>query len=329
MPALRPIAHEDRLSLVEHLDELRTRLIYCLIAFAVSFGFCYWQNDNILDIVNKPVKDAQSLDSGDKKRSQDPLEQSALFSKRVGEMSIALGPVLRIVQRDARTDADKRAIAEAIRRTKIAADATPTATGRRPITLGITEPFLTTFKVASYSAILLVLPFLLFQAYAFILPAFTPKERRAVLPLLAMVPVLFIAGVLFGYFVAMPRAADFLLNFNDDNFDILLRAQDYYSFAVTFLGAIGLMFQVPVGVLILSRLEIVSVRQLRKNRGYVILALAVVAAVATPTPDPVTMLVSMLPLLVLFELSILLAAALERRRAREPDPFDTDLTLLD
>lgn len=326
MPTLRPIAHEDRLSLVEHLDELRTRLIYCLIAFAVSFGFTYWQNDRILDIVNKPVKDAQAI-SGDK-RSQDPLEQSALFERRVGEMARALDPALVVIQKQVRDGADRRVLAEAIRRLRAASEATPTATGRRPITLGVTEPFLTTFKVAGYAAILLVLPFLLYQLYAFVLPAFTPKERKAVLPMLLLVPVLFVAGVLFGYFVAMPRAADFLLNFNDDNFDILLRAQDYYSFAVMFLGAVGLMFQVPVGVLILTRLEIVSTRQLRRNRGYIVLGIAVLAAVVTPTPDPVTMLISMMPLLVLFELSILLAAALERRRAQEPDPFEPEPDLL-
>jgi sec-independent protein translocase protein TatC len=148
-----------------------------------------------------------------------------------------------------------------------------------------------------------------------------------VFPLLLMVPTLFAAGVAFGYFVALPRAAHFLLNFNSDQFDIQLRAQDYYSFAVLFLGAIGLLFQVPIGVLALTRLGIVTPRQLRKNRGYVVLGVAVVAAVVTPTPDPVTMLITMAPMVVLFELSILLASALERRRAREA-ALDDDLDLL-
>ncbi len=315
MPALRPIGHEDRLSLVDHLDELRTRLIWCILAFAVAFSVCYAENNRILDIVNKPVKDAQAFKPG--KKTADPLQQGTLFDKRLGEAMRALAPALDAAERGVKDPVQRAALADAARRAQIAAKAVPTATGRRPITLGVTEPFLTTFKVASYAAILLVLPFLLYQLYAFILPAFTPKERRAVFPLLVMVPVLFIAGVLFGYFVALPRAANFLLNFNSDNFDILLRAQDYYSFAVVFLAAVGILFQVPVGVLALTRLEIVTVKQLRKNRGYVILATAVVAAIATPTPDPVTMLVTMAPLLVLFELSILLAAVLERRRKRE------------
>ncbi|MCW2967238.1 MAG: tatC, partial [Solirubrobacteraceae bacterium] len=242
------------------------------------------------------------------------IGQTTLFQQRIGDLAKALGPALGAVQRSTTSAADKAALNKAIRAAQAAGEAVPTNVGRRPITFGVTEPFLTTFKVASYAAILLALPFILFQLYGFVLPAFTPRERRAVLPLMVMIPMLFVAGVAFAYFVALPRAADFLLNFNSAHFDIQLRAQDYYSFSVTFLAAIGLLFQVPIGVLALTRLGIISVAQLRKNRGYVILGCAVVAAVATPTPDPVTMLVTMAPLLVLFELSILLAALLERRR---------------
>lgn len=324
MPPLRPIGHDDRLSLVEHLDELRTRLIWCILAFVVAFSFCYWQNEEVLRIVNKPVEEA--FDPG--KSPKDQLGQTAVFQQRVGALARSLGPALEAVQRSDLNEADKRALGSAIAAARATARATPENVGRRPITFGVTEPFLTTFKIASYAAILLVLPFLLYQMYAFVLPAFTPMERRAVFPLLLMVPVLFASGVAFGYFVALPRAAGFLLNFNEERFDIQLRATDYYSFAVVFLLAIGLLFQVPMAVLALTRLGIVSVRQLRKNRGYVVLGIAIVAAIATPTPDPITMLVTMAPLLVLFELSILLAAALERRRAKAAE-LDDDLDLLD
>lgn len=324
MPPLRPIGHEDRLSLVEHLDELRTRIIWSIVIFAVAFSVCYWQNDAVLNIVNRPVE--RALKPG--KNPKDQLGQTSLFQKRVGELAKSLGPALGAVERSAASPADKAAIATALKAAQAAAEATPTNTARRPITLGVTEPFITTFKVAGYAAILLALPFLLFQLYGFVLPAFTDKERRAILPILLMIPLLFIGGVAFGYFVALPRAATFLLNFNEKHFDILLRAQDYYSFSITFLLAIGLLFQVPMGVLALTRLGIVSPRQLRKNRGYVVLGTAIVAAIATPTPDPVTMIITMLPLLVLFELSILGASFLERRReaqaALEDDDFLTD-----
>jgi sec-independent protein translocase protein TatC len=140
-----------------------------------------------------------------------------------------------------------------------------------------------------------------------------------------LVPFLFLSGVAFGYFVALPRAINFLQNFNDQSFDILIRAADYYKFSVVLLAVIGLLFQIPVGVLAVTRLGVISARQLGKNRGYVILLLAVVAAVATPTPDPVTMLIAMAPLVILFELSVLLARFFERRaEKRADDEWDPD-----
>ena len=97
------------------------------------------------------------------------------------------------------------------------------------------------------------------------LPAFSPTERRVALPILLMVPVLFIAGVVFGYFVVVPAAIEFLLNFNDDQFNIQVRARDYYSFVILTLVALGLMFQIPMGILAVTRLGIVTPQQLRKS----------------------------------------------------------------
>lgn len=317
MPALKPIGHDERLSIVDHLDELRTRIISSLVVFVIAFSVCYWQNDRVLEIVNKPVESALSLKTD--KKTNDPDKQSAAFERQVGAYFKTALPALIAARADTDDPALRRQLTEQIAAARAVIEATPTQQTRRPVTFAITEPFLTTFKVAGYAAVLLVLPFLLYQLYAFILPAFTPRERRAIVPLLLLIPALFIGGVAFGYFVALPRAADFLLNFNSDEFDIQLRAQDYYSFAIVFLAALGLVFQVPVAVMALTRLEIVSTAQLRRNRGYVILAIAVIAAVVTPTPDPVTMLITMAPLVVLFELSILLARVLERRRASDED----------
>jgi sec-independent protein translocase protein TatC len=124
-----------------------------------------------------------------------------------------------------------------------------------------------------------------------------------------MIPVLFAAGVAFGYFLVLPAAVRFLQNFNADQFNILVQARDYYRFAVITLLALGLVFQLPVGILALVRMRILSVRQLRRNRRYAWVVLAVVAMLL-PGTDPVSMLVEFVPLLALFELSILLAAAL-------------------
>jgi sec-independent protein translocase protein TatC len=236
---IRPVGHEDRLSLVDHLDELRTRIVLSLFAFGVALALCFWQNHLILRIVNDPLN------------------------------------------------------------------------GRKPITLGVAEPFTTTFTLAAYAAILISLPVVLYQLYAFILPAFTPGERRVAMPLLLMVPFLFIGGVVFGYYVVLPAALKFLLHFNTDQFQVQIRARDYYSFVSMTLVACGLLFQIPVGILGLNRLGIVTPRQLRKNRRYAILVIAVLAMLL-PGVDPVSMLIEMVPMIVLYELSILLAVAFGR-----------------
>jgi sec-independent protein translocase protein TatC len=243
----RPIGHEDRLTLVEHLDELRTRIVISIFAFVVALGLCFWQNHRLLDIIN------------------DPLPK-----------------------------------------------------GTQPITLSPTEPFTTTLTVSAYAALLIALPVILYQFYAFILPAFSPTEKKIALPLLLMVPVLFVAGAVFAYFVIVPAALTFLLNFNDHQFNTQIRARDYYSFVLLTLVAAGIVFQVPVGVLGLTRLGIVTPQKLKRNRRYAYLGCAVVAALL-PGVDPVSMLIEMVPLVVLYELSILLSVAFGRASAEGAD----------
>ena len=148
MARLKPVSHEDRLTLVEHLDELRTRLIVCVAVLVVAMSLCVWQNERLLDIANDPVP-AQIRDQG-------------------------------------------------------------------LITLGPAEAFTTTLTVSAYFAILLSLPIIIYQLYAYILPAFSDRERRVMMPLFLLAPALFIGGVLFTYFVVMPPAIDFLVNFNSD-----------------------------------------------------------------------------------------------------------------
>ena len=130
------------MTLVEHLDELRNRIIASAAVLLVACGLCFWQNELLLEIANEPLP-------GD----------------------------------------------------------------RVPITFGVTEPFMTTLKISIYGGILIALPVLLYQAYAFLLPALKPTEKRVVLPFLLLVPLLFIAGVVFSYFIVVPAATQFLLNF--------------------------------------------------------------------------------------------------------------------
>ncbi len=158
------------------------------------------------------------------------------------------------------------------------------------------------------------MPVLLYQIYAYVLPAFSETERRTVLPILILAPVLFLVGVAFAYFVVMPPAVKFLLGVNQSQFEVQVRARDYYSFFSMTMLAGGVIFELPLAIIAVTRLGIVSVSQLSANRRYAYLLIAIVAA-ALPGVDPVSMLLEMVPLLILFELSILLARIFERRRA--------------
>ena len=194
--------------------------------------------------------------------------------------------------------------------------------GKELITLGVTEPFTTTLTLSAYAGILLALPVVLFQAYSFVLPAFSPGERRVALPLLLMVPLLFVGGAAFAYFVVVPAALSFLLHFNADQFQTQLRASEYYSFLSLTMIACGVVFQVPAGVLALTRLGVVDAASLRAKRRYAWLGCAVAAA-ALPGVDPVTMLFEMVPLVLLFELSVVLAAVFGGDRLRDVDVTPT------
>ena len=254
MARLKPAEFDERMTLVEHLDELRTRIVVSGVFLVIAIAVCFWQDELLLDIANEPLPD-----------------------------------------------------------------------GFEPLTFSPTEPFFTTVKLSVYGGILLALPILLYQVYAFVLPAFAPNEKRTLLPLMISVPFLFVGGAVFAYFVVMPAALDFLLGFNADSFNIEVRASEYYGFFVLTLIAVGILFQIPIAVLSVCRLGIVTPDQLASNRRYAVLVIAV-AAMLLPGTDPVTMLISMLPLYLLFEFSLLLARAFGTPidEAEEPSPTPPD-----
>lgn len=260
MPRLRAAKFDEQMTLVEHLDELRNRIIVCVAVLVVAVGLCFWQNHLLIDIANKPLPNALN---------GHPI---------------------------------------------------------KPITFGVAEPFMSTLKISIYAGILIALPVILYQLFAFFLPALRPTEKRVILPFLILVPFLFIAGVVFSYYVVAPAAAKFLLNFNQDQFNIQVRASDYYGFLITTLLAMGFVFQIPMGVVAVTRLGIVTPKQIAKNRRYAYLILFVIAMLL-PGTDPVTMLIEAAPLLLLFEFSLVLARMVgtpgERASPTEPEPPGT------
>lgn len=232
MGKIKPITHEEELSLVEHLDELRTRLIVMIIGFGAVLAVCFWKNKWILEVVNAPLPP-----------------------------------------------------------------------GKEPATFAVSEAFMSTLTVSAYAALIVTSPLIVYELYAFIVPALSDKERRVATPLLLLAPLLFTAGCVFGYYIVLPAAVNFLLAFNDDQFNILVRASDYYSFFGMTVLAMGALFEMPLAILIAARMGFVNAQQLRSNRRYAVLIIAVVAMML-PGVDPVSMLIEMVPLLILFELSI-------------------------
>jgi sec-independent protein translocase protein TatC len=328
---LKPIAHEDRLSIVEHLDELRTRIIICVLSFVVVGGICLWQDDRILEIVNQPLVEAQSGKPCDQTR--DPLEQADCWQQAQKKLNLQIARTAKALAATDGTDPALRSeLSQLAAEATASAEATPRGSPRRPVTLGVGEPLTATLTVAGYAALLITLPLLLYQLYAFVLPAFSPREREVAVPLMFLVPFLFYAGVVFAYYIVLPAAVSFLQNFNDDSFDVLLQARDYYKFSVMVLAAMGALFQMPIVILAITRMGILTPKQLRQNRRYAILVIAIVAALL-PGGDPVTMLLIMLPIVLLYEVSILLASLLDRRAARraaqEEADAGSDLTTLD
>jgi sec-independent protein translocase protein TatC len=321
---LRTAGHDEQMSLVEHLDELRTRLIVSLVAFLVLFGLCFWQNDRVLDAVNRPFQTATKHTP-----KKGPLAKTAEFQHNLGALAQDARELSTSLERERNLSPATKASAAALAKSaqRVQESVPPEASSRQPVTLGVAEPFTATFKVSAYAALLLAMPILLWQLYAFVLPAFSPTERAVALPLMMMVPFLFIAGASFAYFVVLPQAIKVLQGFNADQFDILVQARDLYKFTVLACAALGALFQMPIAILGLVRMNIVSVAQLRANRRYAILVIAILAMLL-PGTDPITMLLSMLPLVVLYEGSILLAAGLDRRARRraaaEADPDEED-----
>jgi sec-independent protein translocase protein TatC len=166
--------------------------------------------------------------------------------------------------------------------------------------------------------VIVALPVLFYQLYAYVIPAFNPDRSARTWPLLVLVPSLFVVGAVFSYLVVIPAAGSFLLGFDSELYNVQPRALDWYEFCVTMMLAMGIIFELPAAVLLLTKVGLVTSRMMRHYRRHAIVALAVLAA-ALPGVDPVSMIMELLPLLVLYEFSIVLARLAERRDAAEED----------
>jgi sec-independent protein translocase protein TatC len=191
----------------------------------------------------------------------------------------------------------------------------PLPDDKQLVTLGVTEPFTTAVKVSMIAAIAIVLPILLWQLWAFLAPAVDESIQRVLVIFVVFATALFAAGVAFTYFIVMPKAITFLTEFDEELYDVQIRASYYLSFVAVLLLAAGIAFEMPIFILALVRIGVVTTATLRKNRRYAFVGL-VAFAILLPTVDPVSLALELIPLLVLFELSIWLAVLMERRWER-------------
>ncbi len=311
--ALRPIGHDDRLSIVDHLDELRTRLMICLAALLVAFGVCFWQNNALLSVLNRALPHVSTVAGGQhglaSLRNRSVSEREGLAKIEQGAQQLASSPRL--------SAGDKASAALIAQGAAQAARSLPqdATTPEKPITIGVGEPFTTTLTVAAYFALLFSLPVLLYEAYAFVIPALNRDERRVALPVMAVAPLLFITGVAFSYLVVLPPAVHFLQGYNSSHFDVLVQAKSYYSFEIITMLAIGLAFQLPLGLLALQRIGVINGRTLTRHWRYAVVIIAVIAA-AMPGADPVTTGLETLPLVLLYLASIVLLRIADHRAAK-------------
>jgi sec-independent protein translocase protein TatC len=308
---LRPVGHEDRLSIVDHLDELRSRLMICGAVLIVAFGICFWQNHPLLGLLNSPLPSSQKTAANhlggltnDSVRASRDIAQSAQFFRdlsRSSDLSLS----------------DSALIAAAANRLQDAARALPQSTPKNvPITIGVGEPFTTTLTVCAYFALLFTLPVILYQAYAFVIPALSPDERRVALPIMLAAPVLFLIGVAFTYLVILPAAVRFLQGYNSSEFNALVQAKPLYSFEILTMAGVGLAFQLPLGLLGLQKAGMINGTTLTRHWRYATVIIAVIAA-AMPGADPVTTGLETLPLVILFLASIVMLKLADRRDAKK------------
>ncbi len=316
MKALRPIGHEDRLSVVDHLDELRSRLFICAGVLLLAFCLCFWQNHPLLSVLNRALPSENfaaqhSLLGGEPKQAASEHHAFLRIEDGADQVIAALGAA-KGVPAGVRAGLESIAsgAAEAVRATPKSAPAK-----EKPLVIGLGESFTTTLVVVAYFTLLVTLPVILYQLYAYVIPALHPSERRAVIPSMLAAPGLFIAGVVFTYFEVLPPAVHFLQGYNSSDFQIIPQASSFYKFEILLMLGIGLAFQVPLFLLALQKAGMITSKTLTVNWRYAIVLIAVIAA-ALPGVDPVTMFFETLPLVFLYGLSIVLLRVADHRATK-------------
>ena len=249
-----PVQPDDRLSLLEHLDELRKRLMTCILAVTIGVLVGAIFNDFMFEVLLHPLRAVPGL-----------------------------------------------------------APATYQITTFSPA-----EPFMVSLKVWVAGGLILASPILIWQLWAFVAPAFTQTEKRYFYPVVFSSSALFLGGCALAYFLVLPKGLAFLLTFSQGYFNVQNRASDYFTFMALFILAFGVVFELPVILVLLAKVGVIDDKFLKKNRRYAIVILAVASAVITPSQDAFSMLAMFVPLYLLYEVSVVLARFVQPKEDAAP-----------
>jgi sec-independent protein translocase protein TatC len=292
----------SRAPLLEHLVELRSRLVICVAAIAVGFLICFAFATQIYSLMLHPFVIAAQLLAVRQAEAAHP----AAFDL-VGVFVSAKNMFLALV----------------------GARHLPPVTGEvtRMVFTAPLEFFFTKVKLAGFGAVVLTFPVLAWQVYAFVAPGLYRKERHAFLPFLIAAPVLFVIGAAMVYFMILPFVLWFSLSqqmAGPISVELLPKVSDYFSLVTGLVLAFGLCFQLPVVLTLLGMAGIVSSKMLMSGWRYAVVGVFVVAAVVTP-PDPISQTLLALPIIGLYFVSVLCVKLIERRRKKEDDATGTDV----
>jgi sec-independent protein translocase protein TatC len=188
--------------------------------------------------------------------------------------------------------------------------------GGNLIATGVMSPFTTPFKLSFFAALMLAMPYVIYQVWAFVAPGLYRKERRFAVPLLVSAIVLFYVGMAFAFYFVFPVMFRFFASTTPTGVAMMTDINNYLDFVLTMFFCFGLAFEVPVAVVLLVLMGIVDVAKLAKNRGYVLIGIFILAALLTP-PDAIAQCSLAIPMYLLYEGGILMARLLARRRAAE------------
>lgn len=192
----------------------------------------------------------------------------------------------------------------------------------RLIFTNLPDMFIAYIKVALVAGIILAIPIIFYQLWMFLAPALYQKEKRYIIPFVLFSSILFVAGSLFGYLVVFPYGFKFFVSFATEDIQALPSVKQYFSFAIRLLLAFGIVFEMPIVVLFLTKIGLITPDSMKKFRKFAILCSFILSAILTP-PDVATQLMMALPIIILYEISILLSKAMYRKKEEKSETEET------